>query len=181
MHIVAPKHSWTSRQGLFNTIFFELNTLLEVTDAKRDVEEPPAGTFMHEGDTRYVYKRTHSDALLQWLARFGVKHGVWSCETRRYTLKVLRTVYDVKTFVCVKTRRSCDVHRDVYVKKMGGMKSTVLLFDFNVAQVEYNVEGSAKSALYMDTNADLRRFHTFLKKGHRLYGSLRRIRHTVHV
>lgn len=182
MHIIAPKRSWTSRLDLFGTVIFELRTLLEVTDTKREGdEEPPPGTFLHKGDVMYVYKRDHADALLEWMVRFGVKRGVWSCETRRFTLRALLAVYDVKTFVCVKTRRSCDVHRDVYVKKTNGLGRTVLLFDFNIVQVEYNVEQNVKSALYMDTNADLRRFHTFLKRGHRLYGSPRRVRLTVQV
>lgn len=181
MHIVAPKQSWTSRQDLLGTVIFELKTLLEVSDTRRD-DEAPAGTFLHKGEVMHVYKRDHGDALLEWMVRYGVKHGVWSCETRRYTLKALRSVYDVKTFACIKTRRSCDVHRDMYVKNMNGLKKTVLLFDFNIVQVDYNVEHGVKSALYIDTNADLRRFHTFLKKGHRLYGSLRRrVRRTVQV
>lgn len=181
MHIVAPKQSWTSRQDLLGTVIFELKTLLEVTDTRRD-DEAPAGTFLHKGEVMHVYKRDHGDALLEWMVRYGVKRGVWSCETRRYTLKALRSVYDVKTFACIKTRRSCDVHRDMYVKNMNGLKKTVLLFDFNIVQVDYNVEHGVKSALYIDTTADLRRFHTFLKKGHRLYGSLRRrVRRTVQV
>lgn len=181
MHIVAPKHSWTSKRDNIGTVFFELKTLLEVTDDRKEGAEQPAGSFRHKGEVVYVYKRDYGDTLLQWLVRFGVKHGVWSCETRRYTLKVLRAVYNVKTFACVKTRRSCDVHRDMYVKNMNGPKNAVLLFDFNVVQAEYNVEKNKNGTLYLDTNADLRRFHTFLKKGNRLYRSPRRTRRSVTV
>ena len=168
MHILAHKTYWNSKMSGLGVIVFELKTLLDVTNEKRDDDKPDA-IFEHRNETYYIYKREHCDSLMHWMQKYNVKCGIWSCETRKYTYKSLSRVFDVKKFEFVKTRRSCTVYNDYYVKPLNNVKRRMLLYDFNIEQGKFHIDENMRHAVYIDVNADLKSFNTFLKKNEKLF------------
>ena len=153
MHLLCGPLSLSSKIAC---VVFELNLLADVETEPREAQAADA-SFVLNSATHHVYKRAHADVVLAWLAQEGVPVGIWTHEPRRLTRATLRRAFPTLRCALVRTRRSCTVHDNVYVKDPRKLRGRCLLVDFNATQVAYNLEEGIATPTLVDAEGDLRK------------------------
>ena len=164
MHIFAN----TSLTSNVECILFELLMLVTI-ETEEFSDQKCDASFSLKGVSYYVYKRPHADEMIKWLNVSGIRVGIWTHETRRMTLAVLKHAFPLLKLSVSKgrkfiyTRRSCGVYNDILVKDLRRVSKKCLLVDFNDVQIAYNVENNIPHVLLIDATCNLKKIFSFIR------------------